>query len=209
MKQNNLSRKIWNIHKNSHLKTRIIQSARPFICPFFRIIEIIKENNIDSFTLLDFGCGSGTLSNILGTQFKNAIITGFDTSKKAIKEAKKAKIVNSSFTSNLKGLDKNYDIICMIDVMHHIPVDKKKETLKFLISKLNKNGMFIYKDINHKNDIYSLWNRFHDFLMTGESISYLPIIEVESILKENNLKIIKKETHKMFLYHHELVVSKY
>lgn len=110
-------------------------------------------------TLLDIGCGAGTMSFYFADRCKKVV--GIDISKRAIEEAKKStqfmKINNCSFFvsnfPNKRGKDKFDKIICL-EVIEHLRDDKK--AMKTIYDSLNKKGIAILSTPSKKAPLYRL-----------------------------------------------------
>jgi len=97
--------------------------------------------------VLEIGCGIGEISFRLATNFKKIEFVGFDISEKSVS------IANTLFpSSNLsfvradtitqiafENKDK-FDIIFMMDVFEHIPVEQRDGLLNFIKNNITANG---------------------------------------------------------------------
>jgi len=87
------------------------------------IIKYIKDLNFKS--VLDVGCGEGSLLQSLGLTGKDLEIHGVDKSENAIKLAK-SKIENGTFEVldvSKKSLDKKFNLVICSEVLEHIEDD--------------------------------------------------------------------------------------
>jgi len=97
--------------------------------------------------LLDIGCGTGYLIDMLSKNHK-AEYTGLDLSPEMIKEANKKKIKNATFvegrSDDLPFEDNTFDIVTCSQSFHHYPETDKplKETLRVL----KPGGLYIISD---------------------------------------------------------------
>lgn len=116
----------------------------------YRIILGVINNHVNSFTnktILDVGCGAGTVSLYLAN--KGASIVGIDISRKAIDSCKKsARILKlkdkTQFICNTIEKIKfrrKFDVIICSEIIEHIPKDKA--FLKRIHKLLKKNGLLI------------------------------------------------------------------
>lgn len=77
--------------------------------------KIIKKYNVRK--LLDYGCGVGTLSQVIHTSFPNVTIHGYDISSKSIENVPmELKKYPNFFTSDYKMLDHDYDLVILSTV---------------------------------------------------------------------------------------------
>lgn len=151
-----------SIHEKYHRKTskqdRII-SNRNFT---YRILIPKIENSLNSSikTVLDIGCGAGTLCLYLA--HKGYYVTGIDISEKAIKECKesaavlnlsnKTKFLIGNFQTN--KIAKKFDLIIFTEVIEHLENDKL--ALKKIHDLLNKNGLLILSTPSQNAPLYRL-----------------------------------------------------
>ncbi|WP_457642103.1 methyltransferase domain-containing protein, partial [Persephonella sp.] len=92
-------------------------------------IEIInKLIPKDVKTILDAGCGSGTLTNFFDS--KKYDITGIDISDTALEYFKHKKVKGS--ISNLPFEDNSFDLVICSDVLEHIPEKEFDQSIKEL-----------------------------------------------------------------------------
>jgi 2-polyprenyl-3-methyl-5-hydroxy-6-metoxy-1,4-benzoquinol methylase len=162
LKENNLSTSFTN-------KLKIVY--RPYICPFDKLLAEITPNS----KVFDIGCGSGMFLFLVG-QFCNPILLGgIEIDAELIKNAKllldKFPVENSLSVYN--GLDipseiSQYDVLVMIDVLHHIPINMQEAFLEQIYQKMNIGSTFIFKDIDAGQPFWCTFNKFHDLVFSGE-----------------------------------------
>ena len=103
--------------------------------------------NVEYSNLLDVGCGTGFLIDLLQKQRKAEYI-GLDLSSKMIEVALSKNIPNASFiqgTANkLPFEDKSFDIVVCSQSFHHYPY--QKEALQEALRVLRPRGLFILSD---------------------------------------------------------------
>lgn len=186
------------------------QVMRPYICPFHRLVdEVPKGSNV-----LDIGCGSGLFLGLLASRKGIRKSIGFDADESAINMAKKmASTLDGAELLTFEHCDVQaswpdglFDVVSLIDVIHHIPPHEQINFLKLAIEKLAPKGIFLYKDMV-ENPFYRAWpNRLHDLIIARQWINYLPMDEVKSVAKGYGLKILKEGEMNMFWYGHEWTV---
>jgi len=137
----------FNIYDNAevaikNIKNFNLKETYPFLD------ETIKNSN----KIIDIGCGGGWLVNVISYHYKK-IVTGLDFNKIAINHAKKISkklknknhfIINDIFKMNL---DKKFDLIVSLGVLHHT-----KNAIQALdrICKLGKSNSVICVGLYHK-----------------------------------------------------------
>ena len=125
----NLIRKIFGGDRIKRLSYIMIQKSKR--------IHIKKKRKIN---ILDFGCGSMEISKKLEKLPFVENIVGVDTFVSKFKTKKMQYIQFDEFFNKNK---KKFDIIIVVDVLHHIGINRSFKTLKKL-SKISKN--IIIKD---------------------------------------------------------------
>jgi 2-polyprenyl-3-methyl-5-hydroxy-6-metoxy-1,4-benzoquinol methylase len=107
-----------------------------------RYINILYSNINDGDSIIDLGCGSGLITNIIASKYKNSKITAVDfcnSIKYAESFSKDNDIKNVSYTKKdilALGESKKYDVVMCVGVLHHIPkFAKAVEKIKKLANK--------------------------------------------------------------------------
>lgn len=167
--------------------------------------------------VLDIGCGSGIF--LLKLAFENTISNGIgvDTSEAAINLAKMVKedlekrqscfILSFNCDNNsLNDLSDNFEVVSMIDVMHHLDKKSQNEVLITAWSKIIPGGYLIYKDMSEIY-IFEKWmNILHDLIISRQFINYFPTIKIEEFALQNKGDVIVKYSWRQLWYRHELFV---
>jgi len=100
--------------------------------------------------ILDFGCGIGDSSQYLKKCFPNAAVFGVDTSEGAIEYAKST-YPDITFQTNEGFNEGAFDLCYCNGVFHHIDLEKRKEALEYVNSKLSVGGFFSMFENNPLN----------------------------------------------------------
>ena len=155
--------------------------------------ENIYLKNKKKITILDYGCGSMEISKKLEKLSYVEQITGVDTFASKFKRKKLKYIQYDDFFKNNK---KKYDLVIIVDVLHHVGIESSYKILKKL-SKISKNIIvkdhfehgFFSRQLLRFVDFYANYaydvnipNRYYDYSSWKKTIK-------KSYLKE--LKIIK------------------
>lgn len=126
------------------VKTRLMQQYRSYICPLHEVIHDIPPQS----SVLDVGCGHGLLLNLLVHLGRIRRGYGFDMARPAIEIASRV-ASNHSFSSTVafearsveKGIPHlGYEVVTVIDVLHHIPDSHKQSFVEALCSALPEGG---------------------------------------------------------------------
>lgn len=202
------SRVAAELYRSAPTGRRLLMKYRPFICPFDLLITVVPQGA----RVLDVGCGGGLLLTLLAAAGRIRAGVGFDTNTTMIALARGvAKQAGLPLTFEQRAVedgwpDGEFDVISVIDVMHHIPPRHQEVFLDQLIHRLPPGGRLIYKDMARRPVWRALANRLHDLVMARQWIHYLPIDRVEAKADEHGLHEIECTDRAMLWYGHELRV---
>lgn len=152
-----------HLYEKFHQKTTFQEKVINIKNFTYRIILSVINNHISSFTnktILDIGCGAGTVSLYLANQGAN--IVGIDISRKAIdsckKSAKALKLKDKTqFICNTieqVKFRRKFDVIICSEIIEHIPNDKA--FLKRIHKLLKKNGLLILSTPSINAPLYKI-----------------------------------------------------
>lgn len=129
--------------KTYHRERNTTPSVRDLISThqgFFS--KILNYFNIDNIgTYLDFGCGSGVISQSVG-ELLNVLPEGIDIIDQKID------IIYYQYDGEILNLNKKYDLITCFHVLHHTDLTMIPQ----LISLLEPNGYLLIKEHNCYNE---------------------------------------------------------
>ncbi len=181
---------------------------RPYICPFDDLLNLFPSQK----SIFDIGCGSGTFLSLCAEFVKPVKIGGIEISKILIDNAQvllnKFDIPISVNVYNGKDFPdeiKEYDIITLIDVLHHVPKNQQTEFLKKIHDKMKSGGTFILKDIDASSSLVYA-NKIHDLLLSKEIGNELKMVDAEALLKGFGFRIRSVTKKRMLWYPHYTIV---
>lgn len=124
---------------------------------------LIKQANIqNNFNVLDFGCGTATLTIMTKNFYPDISISGIDVDEKILSIAKEkikkanAEIELIKYEGNvLPFQDGTFDRVITSLVLHHLTPEQKVSSLKEIIRVLKPNGELHIAD----------WGKAHNLLM--------------------------------------------
>lgn len=173
-------------------------SSHPSYSTGYILNQLIKMLNGKNKTILDVGCGNGTIAKrLIGEGYD---VYGIDASKSGIEIAQRTcpdrfflhDIYSREIPSQL--INKNFDTIICIEVIEHLYnpyklIDLCRDVLK-------KDGELIISTVYHgylKNLLLAIFNRF-DFHFsphwTGGHIKFWSRKTLTKFLEKNNFEII-------------------
>lgn len=184
-----------SIHEKYHKKT---QKQLRTISPnnfTYRILlpQIEKYLNKKTTSILDIGCGAGTLCLYLANKQYQTL--GVDISQKAINQCqmsaralglqKKARFVSGNFLT--KKFFQKFDLVIFTEVIEHLENDKL--ALKKIHSLLNKNGVLILSTPSQNAPLYKL-GLLKKFDREVGHLRRYKMEELTQIIKDQGFKIV-------------------
>ncbi|MCL1971968.1 MAG: class I SAM-dependent methyltransferase [Endomicrobia bacterium] len=114
------------------------------------LVSVIPFAKDSSFSIIDLGCGTGTIAKEIKSNFKNADITCVDISPNMLEIAKtkagSGKYIQADFNSF--AFPEKYDLIVSSLALHHLENDNAKlEFYKKIYEALTPDGVFINIDV--------------------------------------------------------------
>lgn len=155
--------------RTERIKLHFEEEAREFdsiiiklIPNYLKMVEVLTSAiNIpddSSFSMIDLGCGTGTISKAVKERFPNVNITCVDIAGKMLEIAKdkiggNVTCIQADF-NNFEFPEK-YDVIVSSLALHHLENDNDKlDFYKKIYSALTDNGTFINVDVVLGSDDY-------------------------------------------------------
>ncbi len=143
-----------------------------------------------SARILDFGCGVGTLSSALVQRLPESVIDGYDVSEDSLVQVEPAVRKKGLFTSDLAALGSDYSLIVISNVMHHIPVDERQQTISRLFGCLRPSGEIL---VFEHNPINPLTRLVVSRCVFDENAVLLPPREVKQYFRAAGLGAVRRD----------------
>ncbi len=130
-------------------------------------------------SILDYGCGVGALSRALKRLLPHARVDGFDPSRSSIEKVEPSLRAQGVFTWDRGRLGKEYALIVLANVLHHIRPENRQETIRDLRRRMGPRARLVIVEHNPINPL-TRWAVAHCpfdedavLLRPGESVEYL------------------------------------
>lgn len=179
---------------------------RPLICPLDELINSIGKAE----SVFDIGCGSGQFA-LLIAEFSNVKrIGGVEIDERLVNNAKKllapyAGKVQTDFHaydgSALPASISTYDLILMVDVLHHIPRQYQESFLVKLYSLMKPGARFVLKDID-ASSAFVLCNKMHDMVFAREIGNEWRFDHAMKVARDIGFKVVDSSKRRMYVYPH-------
>ena len=184
---------------------------RPIICPFNQLLSLIEPN----IKIFDIGCGSGQFALLLAEYKSPQALGGIEISDNLINNAKQLLSEYNSINLNFSSYDgktipdaiKEYDIITMIDILHHIPQKAQEKFLNEIYTKMKKDTVLLLKDIN-ASSLLVYFNKLHDLVLSGKSGHEIKYHKLKKIIDKIGFKIIFEAKKIVLWYPHQTFLLK-
>ena len=189
---------------------KAMQHYRPYISPFEHLLTCVPAGS----RVLDIGCGGGLFLGLLGKTGRISRGLGIDTSRQAIATATamtarlpSGHAIRFEARSAATPLPaETYDVVSLLDVMHHIPPPQQRLVLEQALARVAPGGVFLYKDMVAKPFWRALANRLHDLLIARQWIHYLPLDQAIEWARAQGYGVVEKRSIDMLWYGHEIAV---
>lgn len=117
-----------------------------------------KYSRMDSFSILDVGCGPGSLTIDLARTFPKAQITAIDLSFPYLKQAQKRlkQFPRVGFlqanAEDMPFKDKAYDVVTSCFMFHELPHESRESVIQEMVRVQKENGIGVITDALQKGD---------------------------------------------------------
>ena len=187
------------------LKTRY----RPYICPLDLVLSQIPEGA----RLYDIGCGSGVLLYLASKLRSVKVAHGYDVSLEAVRASKafdlepqKFQVVHMHPEETPPPLS-GYDTVSMVDVLHHIPLDRQDDFLRKTIANMNSGARLIIKDIEGAKILGAICNQLHDLLLSREWVHHRRSKDIRKVLQSTGATVSQPVLRWTLWYPHFQIVA--
>ena len=179
---------------------------RPFICPFDALLEMVPVGA----SVFDIGCGQGAWLTLVGQHRRPSKVAGYDVEPFAVAEA--SRLLATAFPGVPAKLQlwsepgvpldvSGYDIVTMIDVLHHVPPDQQQSILDSTFRNMRRGSVLILKDIDGASPL--VWfNRLHDRVVSGAAGHELSSAKVVADLTKAGFVVGAPQFRHMLFYPH-------
>lgn len=146
---------------------------------------------------LDIACHTGRYTFLLAEKGLNSL--GIDTSDKALSVAEKVKAKSKVNNASFRKMDatkikisKKFDVIVLMELLHHLPDELAVNLFKKSLSMLNSNGFLIFDLKNILNPVITkVYKKYSNdrLLLKARHLSFF-----DRIAKERGCKIVLKKS---------------
>ena len=143
------------VYNNYDEVSEKFSSTRKYVSKSWDELRQITDNIKDGDSVLDVGCGSGRLLELIGD--KQVGYVGVDSSEKLLEEASNNYLGHRFIYGDILALGElselNFDYVFAIAVIHHIPGNELRiKALKQIKNKIAKDGEAVIS-------VWNLWSK--------------------------------------------------
>ena len=149
--------------------------------------ELLSQANIErSHSVLDVGCGTGTLVVMLKRQYSAVEVTGIDPDKEALRRAHKKTScagisvqLDQGFADELPYSERSFDRVFSSFMFHHLDEDERERTSREVLRVLKPGGSFHLLDFVADETSHGFFERLfagHALMKTNTNERILRLI---------------------------------
>lgn len=205
VKTNDLVKFLKSKTVNSGFFDQLKVSYRPLISPFDSLVNDLQNVN----SIFDIGCGSGQFALLLAEFTNVKKIGGIEIAEKLVINAtellkpyenKLDYKFNTFDGKNLPSLS-GYEVILLIDVLHHVPAKKQLDFLQSIFDEMDTGSELIVKDIDASSP-FVYFNKIHDLIFAQEFGNEWKLQKLIDIVLKIGFKVKKVEKKQIYVYPH-------
>lgn len=136
--------------------------------------------------ILDYGCGVGLLSKRLLALMPEKLIDGFDLSEESIARIGPELQVQGTFTSEECLIGRDYDVIVIANVLHHVRPEERGELIRKVAARLRAGGKLV---IFEHNPLNPLTRRAVSQCVFDEDAVLLPQRETQDYFESREFRV--------------------
>lgn len=195
---------IYRIYGQCGILPLVYTWFRVFTAPLFQIERYVPK----TATILDVGCGYGIFANILCLTSDSRIVSGFDVSEKRIRIARST--VGSCTQLSFHTMDvidcklSGYDVITIIDLLHHIPYEKQETLLRKAYHALDVPALVLVKDLEKKPFWKYIFHFAQDSLLYRSPLFFRSTCNMKSLLSNIGYTVTRIPLKSWLPYPHVL-----
>lgn len=192
-------------------QTKAIAKGYEYLSYIHFVMQKVNEHDFGS--LLDVGCGDGKfLAELYEACPKCPRFVGLDYSQRAVDLARfmttdmEIEFVCDSI-EGFKGPGGSFDIITLIEVLEHIPLDKLGKCLESLHSNLNSNGYLFITVPSDNTPVQAAQKHYQHFNIESLQLLLDPLFSIEDYYLVNKKSFIVDRIIQRCFYNNYFIIN--
>ncbi|MBF0538679.1 MAG: class I SAM-dependent methyltransferase [Nitrospirae bacterium] len=191
LRRSQLSPLLREYSRSMPLMYRTKVANRDIIGAFHLVLDCIPQGA----RLFDVGCGTGALL-YLAIKLKQATLAhGYDLSREAVAASEtvsttppELRVTHSTEVFPPQDLT-NYDVVTMVDVLHHVASPIQDTFVSKLANAISPGTLLILADIEGTNLFSNITARLHDLAVNKQRVRPRKSTDITTILTNNGMQI--------------------
>lgn len=184
-----LKEEIMQMHSQHDWSARLYARLRMILAPIVEIEEYVPRTG----NILDLGCGSGIFANILAVGSPERKVFGVDIAGDRIETARKLSRGNPNLefvTGDVNSIPfERFDVVTLIDLLHHMPYEKQDELMKKIYDKMDENNILIIKDLEKAPYWKYIFHYIQDSISCRARLYFRSAGEMEGLLRKTGFQV--------------------
>ena len=184
-----LKKEIIQLHSRYGVLIRMYARLRMMLSPIVEIERYVPRKG----NVLDLGCGSGIFANILSAGSPQRKVYGVDYSSERIETAKKISRGNPNLEFVAGDVNatpfERFEVVTLIDLLHHMPFEEQDDLLKKVCDKLNKGDTLIIKDLEKAPCWKYIFHYIQDSISYRERLYFRSAEEMKEVLEKTGFQV--------------------
>ena len=140
---------------------------------------------VEADSILEIGCGDGQLAGPLLERFPRATYVGIDVAPEVGRlfrgDRSRATFRSVESSAFLTERPEPFELVVLVDVLHHVPVERRRELLEDMRRLTRVGGHYAVKDWTRSKSPwhYAAWGS--DRILTGDTVRYFGEDELRSL----------------------------
>ena len=139
---------------------------------------------------LEFGCGVGLTSTFIKKLLPAIQLDGFDISCDSLGKVNQALLNQGVFTSQFDELARDYRLIVVANVLHHVPPEGRRTVMRNLANRMSEGGLLAIFEHNPANPV-TRW--VVDHCPFDNDAVLLPPRETKSYCVDAGLRLVRRD----------------
>lgn len=156
---------------------RISEAYRSIYVDVDAFVQLTCRWKPNARRILEVGCGEGAVTQRLNATYPEANITAIDITPRIGRLYRGAlnriRFIQCGVQEVAAAESRQYDLVVLSDVLHHVPVEFRQELLNAIRSVLAPNATFVFKDWQRSNTPIHWLCYASDRWVTGDRITFM------------------------------------